>query len=230
MKIIGLSICMLIIWSSCSPRKSNNANESDIIPENKDSFSSAENAVYLNFKRINNSIEITQTASEKIRIPAPMMDLLKISFTSCEDCYDLGNFSDTTLTLDLNKEYSVSGFNLMDINFDGKIDIRFPSESSCCLGNNVTFETWLNKGNIFVYQAELSEMPVWNVEKDSKTISGGWQMGAFDYVSSVYTLKNDSLILIKEESSETVQDTMVKVIHRKLVDNKWVCDSSLSKI
>jgi hypothetical protein len=231
MKTIGFSVLMVVLLSSCFSGKNKvektldtTAVDSSVCPQD------GENKICLNFKRINKNIEVVQTGSAKIKIPASMIDLIKESFNSCEDCYGLGNFSDTVVVLDLNKEQSVSGFVLVDINFDGKTDIRFPSEGSCCMGNNVNFETWLNKTNTFVYHEELSEMPVWEIKKDNKTISGGWQMGALDYVSSIYTIENDSLKLIQEESSETVQDTMVKKVNRKLVDNKWVCDSSLSNI
>jgi hypothetical protein len=159
-----------------------------------------------------------------------MIDMINKSYKDCETCYGFESVSDTTVLLDFSKEYSISGFELIDINFDGKIDIRFPSEASCCTGNNVFYHTWLNKVDTFIYQNDLSQMPIWRVDRETRTILTGWHMSAYDFGSYTYKFKNDSLILIQEIKSELVHDTLIWKIEKRLIDNKWKSDTTTNKL
>ncbi|MBN2610892.1 MAG: hypothetical protein JXB00_04970 [Bacteroidales bacterium] len=224
-------ISLLLACTDKTGRKT--LSKTTIQPDSIDVTAKEKNVVLLKFQHFGDhevQADLSLQQSNNLKIPLQLLEAINTSYRNCASCYGLDGIRDTIIRLDFNTQNNVSGFELIDINFDGFIDLRFPGEASCCLGHNVTYDTWINKGDTFIFHQFFSEMPVWDIDKKKNTISTGWHMSAYDYSTSTYFFCDDSLILIREEESGMINDSQIKKTLRKLENNIWKTDSTIANI
>jgi hypothetical protein len=217
--VIGCIILILIIYSCQS---------SDGI--SSQNVSSKEKTIILKIERLNDTYLISRIDSSAYDLPENLIKELTASVNLCSDCFFESIKRLDTIYLDLSVERYISGFELTDINFDGFIDIRFPSESTCCSGNNVINQTWISKNGSFYKHKVLSEIAIWNINKEAKQLESGWHMGAYDYYKVTYKFIDDSLKSIHEIKSSLLRDSIQRTIESTLVNDSWKVDSSFVNI
>ncbi len=178
----------------------------------------------------NDRIKIDLDRSSSVKLPQELISSLIISFNECEFCYSKFK-KDTIITISYVENASLYPFQLIDLNFDGFVDFGFPSSSTCCSGNNVINETWTfdETNNNFVYNKTLSEIPIWNLKRDSKAVESGWHMGVNDFGKYIYQWVGDSLVLVEEFKSEGINDSLIREITKQLRDGKWETDTTERK-
>jgi hypothetical protein len=189
-----------------------------------------ENVIILKISRQNDEYVVSQIDSSIYKLPEAFVTSLTSSINTCLSCYGISEKTTDTVFLNLTKENYESAFELIDINFDGNVDIRFPSEGTCCSGNNVIYETWINNERCFYHNKVLSEIAIWKIDKVSKQFESGWHMGAYDYYTATYKLVADSLFAIHEMKSDIINDSIQRTIESTLVNNSWKVDSTLVNI
>ncbi len=214
-----LILLIVFLLTGCSSKQSSSS-ESELTRSKKTSEKLYSKIIFKVGEK--DKFKIDQDISSFIKLPQKLITSLNMSFNECEFCYDTFK-KDTTIIINHVENESIYPFQLLDLNFDGFVDIGFPSSSTCCSGNNVINETWIfdKAKNTFIYNKVLSEMRIWNLKAENKTIESGWHMGANDFGKYVYKWTGDSLFITEEFKSESINDSLIREVTKTLRGGEW---------
>ena len=116
-----------------------------------------------------------------------------------------------------------------DYNFDGYNDIYIYNYEEAGV-NNRSQTIWTYNPKIKKYEKNtfLSNLSIWNVDKNQKTIKSGWRTGAQIYNTVTYKLVNGKFVQVEtEESYRDDTNNTVTIIKSKLINNKWVKEKKI---
>ncbi|MCR9248876.1 MAG: hypothetical protein NXI20_00575 [bacterium] len=215
---------ILLIALSCSQNGDNQQKPvlDTVKPEVVNQEPEIEELLSFTISRKENNYEIS--TNNDYKFPKELVAQLNKSIVDCDYCYNK-LLQDSTMTVNT---YDPFPFDIQDVNFDGKMDLRIPSLETCCSGNNVVYFTWIYDSTInnYKFNKELSELPILKLYATNKTVEGGWIRGLNDFNKVEFKWMEDVLVMEKEVISETINDSTALIVTRTLNDKIWSTDST----
>lgn len=213
-----------LIALSCSQNRDNQQKPvlETVKPEVANQEPEIEEVLSFTISRRESNYEIL--TNKDYKFPKELVAQLNKSIVDCNYCYNM-LLQDSTVTVN---SYDPFPFEIQDVNFDGKMDLRIPSHETCCSGNNVIYFTWIYDSTInnYKFNKELSELPILKLDATKKAVEGGWIRGLNDFNKVEYKWIEDALMMEKEVISETINDSTALIVTRTLDAKIWSTDST----